>query len=107
MGGNISYPTINSSNDKKLIEACNSFLNDPVRRIQWWEEDYLSEDSKKFYLPYERQKAFSFYSISDSTKIGLFKSRMTTYSLDGGKTWKEPRKSGNLKYGGQKYGGKN
>ena len=58
---------INSSNDKKLIQACNSFLNDPVRRIQWWEEDYLSEDSKKFYLPYERQKAFSFYSISDST----------------------------------------
>ena len=103
--GNISYPMINSSNDKKLIEACNSFLNDPVRRIQWWEEDYLSEDSKKFYLPYERQKAFSFYSISDSTKIGLFKSRMTTYSLDGGKTWKEPRKSETLKYGGAKIWG--
>ena len=30
---------------------------------------------------------------------------MTTYSLDGGKTWKEPRKSETLKYGGAKIWG--
>tara|TARA_B100001059_G_scaffold221906_1_gene245343 strand:+ start:6004 stop:7833 length:1830 start_codon:yes stop_codon:yes gene_type:complete len=103
--GNIAYPHYKNSSDKEFVAACKSFLDDPVRRIQWWEEDFLAHDSNSFYLPYERQKAFTFYSISDSLKIGLFKSRMTISTRDGGMTWSEPSPSASFKYGGAKIWG--
>ena len=103
--GNIAYPLYYRSNDKEFIFACDEFLNDPVRRIQWWEEDYLASDSNEFYLPFKRQKAFTFYSISKKIKIGLFKSRMVNWSVDGGLTWTKPVKSESLKYGGGKIWG--
>lgn len=103
--GNIAYPLYYRSNDKEFIFACDEFLNDPIRRIQWWEEDYLASDSNEFYLPFKRQKAFTFYSISKKIKIGLFKSRMVNWSVDGGLTWTKPVKSESLKYGGGKIWG--
>lgn len=103
--GNIAYSHYKNSSDQEFVSACNAFLEDPVRRIQWWEEDFLAHDAQSFYLPYERQKAFTFYSISDSLKIGLFKSRMTIITKDGGKTWSEPSPSASFKYGGAKIWG--
>ena len=103
--GNISYPYYKTSEDKGFIFACEEFVKDPIKRIQWWEEDYLSSDSGKFYLPFKRQKAFTFYSISDKIKIGLFKSRMVNWSMDGGNTWSKPERSESLKYGGAKIWG--
>ena len=103
--GNVAYPLFKDSSDQEFVQACNAFLSDPVRRIQWWEEDFLARDAQSFYLPFERQKAFSFYSISDSLKIGLFKSRMTIFTKDGGTSWSEPSPTASLKYGGAKIWG--
>lgn len=102
---NIAYQDYKTSSDQKFVEACSAFLEDPLRRIQWWEEDFLAHDAQSFYLPYKRQKAFTFYSISDSLKIGLFKSRMTMFSKDGGISWSEPKLSESFKYGGAKIWG--
>lgn len=101
----VKYPYFRESADQEFVRACDSFLSDRIRRIQWWEEDYLAKDAMTFYLPYERQKAFCFYTISDSLIIGLFKSRMMTFTTDGGRSWAEPRQAESLTYGGAKIWG--
>jgi len=103
--GEVKYPFFRESDDKGFIRACESFLSDPVRRIQWWEEDYLAADADSFYMPYEREKAFCFYTITDSLIIGLFKSRMMTYTRDGGQSWAEPYSTSGFTYGGAKIWG--
>lgn len=103
--GEVLYPMYTESGDTEFVDACNSFLSDKIRRIQWWEEDFLADDAADFYMPYERGKAFCFYTISDSITIGLFKGRMMTWTKDGGKTWKEPFKAETLTHGGAKIWG--
>ena len=101
----VKYPLYHESDDKGFIRACESFMSDPIRRIQWWEEDYLAADADSFYMPYERGKAFCFYTISDSLTIGLFKSRLMTYTKDGGQSWAEPYGTKGFTYGGAKIWG--
>jgi len=45
----IKYPLYHESDDKGFIRACESFMSDPIRRIQWWEEDYLAP---AFFTPF-------------------------------------------------------
>jgi hypothetical protein len=101
----VKYPIFRESDDQEFIRACESFLSDRVRRIQWWEEDYKATDADTFYMPYEREKAFCFYTISDSLTIGLFKSRMITFTTDRGQSWAKPRREESLTYGGAKIWG--
>jgi hypothetical protein len=101
----VKYPLYHESKDAGFIRACEAFMEDPVRRLQWWEEDYLAPDADTFYMPYERGKAFCFYTISDSLIIGLFKSRQMTYTRDGGQTWAEPYGTEGFTYGGAKIWG--
>ena len=103
--GDVNYPLYNESEDAGFVDACESFLSDKIRRIQWWEENYLAKDADEFYMPYEREKAFCFYTISDSLTIGLFKARMMTWTKDGGKTWEKPFRAETLTYGGAKIWG--
>jgi hypothetical protein len=101
----VKYPMYNTSEDEGFVQACEAFMSDPVRRIQWWEEDYLASDADSFYMPHDLEKAFCFYTISDSLVIGLFKSRMTTYTTDGGLNWAEPREEKSFTYSGAKIWG--
>jgi hypothetical protein len=101
----VKYPLYSESDDKGFVRACEAFMSDKVRRIQWWEEDYLAPDADSFYMPFERGKAFCFYTISDSLTIGLFKSRLMTYTRDGGQTWAEPFGTKGFTYGGAKIWG--
>ncbi len=103
--GEVKFPLYYESPDEQFVEACESFLTDRIRRIQWWEEDFKAADADTFYMPYDMQKAFSFYTISDSLTIGLFKSRMTTFTTDGGKTWEKPFRSETLTHEGAKIWG--
>ncbi len=103
--GEVNYPMYNESDDPKFIEACDSFLSDKISRIQWWEEDFTADDAAKFYMPYERGKAFCFYTISDSLVVGLFKARKMTWTKDGGETWAAPFRVETLTYGGAKIWG--
>jgi hypothetical protein len=101
----VNYPFYNESDDPGFVEACESFLSDRIRRIQWWEEDFTAADADEFYMPYEREKAFCFYTISDSLTIGLFKARMMTWTKDNGENWIKPFKAETLTYGGAKIWG--
>jgi len=103
--GEVNYPVYNESDDAEFIVACESFMADKIRRLQWWEENYRADDAAEFYMPYERGKAFCFYTIADSLTIGLFKARKMTWTKDRGETWKEPFKTETLTYGGAKIWG--
>ncbi len=101
----VLYPKYTNSEDYGFIEACDSFLSDKIKRIQWWEEDFMADDASEFYMPFEREKAFCFYTISDSLTIGLFKGRMVTLTKDRGETWEKPFRAETLTYGGAKIWG--
>ena len=103
--GEVKYPLYGESPDEGFVEACESFLSDRIRRIQWWEEDFKAADADTFYMPYDMEKAFCFYTISDSLTIGLFKWRMMTFTTDGGRTWEKPFRAESLTHMGAKIWG--
>lgn len=111
--GDVKFPLYNQSNDKEFVKACDAFLNDKVRRMQWWEEHRLSSDREEFFrvpwLPTENEnnpgQAFCFYTLPDSTIIGLFKARWITTSIDNGETWTTPVQCNTLTYKGAKIWG--
>ena len=108
--GQVNYPLYTTSADKGFITACNDFLADKVRRIQWWEEDCFAKDKDEFYrVPWivdkgkkKPGKAFCFYTRPDGAVIGFFKDRWVTMSKDKGQTWSQPVKCETLTYGGAK-----
>ncbi len=107
--GEVKYPLYNKSPDQGFVEACDAFLADPIRRMQWWEEDRFAKDKDQFYrVPWptadhnEPAKAFCFYTRPDKTVIGFFKDRWVTMSKDKGQTWSQPVKCDTLTYGGAK-----
>jgi len=104
--GEVHFPLYHESDDRDFVEACESFMADKIRRIQWWEENFKAADADTFYMPHDMEKAFNFYTISDSLTIGLFKHRRMTYTLDGGETWAKPFKTPSLLHGGAKIWGK-
>lgn len=103
--GEVHYPMYHESQDGGFVEACEAFISDKIRRIQWWEEDFKATDANEFYIPYERRKAFCFYTISEALTIGLFKARWMTFTMDGGNNWAEPFRAETLTYGGAKIWG--
>lgn len=103
--GEVNYPVYSDSEDLGFIKACESFILHKIKRLQWWEEDYKADDAAEFYMPFEREKAFCYYKVSDSLTIGLFKARMMTWTKDGGENWKEPFRTETLTYGGAKIWG--
>jgi hypothetical protein len=108
--GVIKYPLYNTSPDKGFVEACDAFLSDKIRRMQWWEEDYLAKDSEEFYrIPWrmdrrrkEPGKAFCFYTRPDGAVVGFFKDRLVTVTKDQGQTWTPLVRCNTLTYSGAK-----
>jgi len=108
--GEVKYPLYKTSPDKGFVEACDAFLSDKIRRMQWWEEDYLAKDSEEFYrVPLradrnrkEPGKAFCFYTRPDGTVVGFFKDRLVTVTKDQGQTWTPLVRCNTLTYSGAK-----
>ncbi len=108
--GKVKYPLYTSSPDKEFVEACDAFLSDKIRRMQWWEEDYLTKDKDDFYrVPWivERSekkpgKAFCFFTRPDGAIVGFFKGRWVTVTKDNGQTWSPPVRCNTLTYSGAK-----
>ena len=106
----VKYPLYTSSPDKGFVEACDAFLSDKIRRMQWWEEDYLTKDKDDFYrVPWimdrgEKKpgKAFCFYTRPDGAVVGFFKGRWVTLTKDNGQTWSKPVHCETLTYSGAK-----
>lgn len=111
--GPILYPLYTESGDVGFVHACNAFLEDKVRRIQWWEEDQFAADRDEFYRvswppPQGRTKpgkAFCFYTRPDGVIVGFFKDRWVTISRDQGDTWSYPVRCETLTYGSAKIWG--
>jgi hypothetical protein len=111
--GEVKYPLYTESKDIEFVKACDAFLKDKVRRMQWWEEHRLSKDRKEFFrvpwLPTEKEynpgQAFCFYTLPDSTIIGLFKDRWITTTSNRGETWTTPVRCNTLNYRGAKIWG--
>ncbi len=111
--GEVKFPFYTESQDNEFIEACNSFLDDKVRRMQWWEENRLIENPEDFFrVPMigddgEKKpgQAFCFYTLPDSTLVGFFKGRWVTTSADHGDTWSQPVQCNSLTYLGAKIWG--
>jgi len=108
--GEVKYPLYKTSPDKGFVEACDAFLSDKIRRMQWWEEDYLTKDKDEFYrVPWrmdrnrkEPGKAFCFYTRPDGTVVGFFKDRLVTITKDQGQTWSPLVRCNTLTYSGAK-----
>lgn len=108
--GEVKYPLYTASEDTGFVNACNAFLGDKIRRIQWWEEDFLAKDADDFYrVPMivedekpEPGKGFCFYKQKDGTVVGFFKGRRVTLSRDNGETWTDPHYCETLAYEGAK-----
>ena len=102
----VKYPLYTESQDKGFIEACDAFLADRIRRMQWWEEDRRAKDAADFYrvplIKGEPGKAFCFYTRPDGAVVGFFKDRWVTVTKDNGQTWSQPVRCETLKYGGAK-----
>lgn len=106
----VKYPLYSTSRDKGFVEGCEFFLADKIRRMQWWEEDYLTKDKDDFYrVPWridrgrkEPCKAFCFYTRPDGAVVGFFKDRLVTITRDQGQTWSQLVKCNSLKYSGAK-----
>lgn len=108
--GQVKYPLYNTSPDKGFVKACDAFLSDKIRRMQWWEEDYLAKDGNEFYrVPLrsdrnrkEPGKAFCFYTRPDGAVVGFFKDRLVTITKDQGQTWTPLVRCNTLTYSGAK-----
>ena len=108
--GEIKYPLYTASKDAGFVEACRSFLEDKIRRMQWWEEDFNAKDRDEFYRVSwggetgrsKPAKAFCFYTRPDGAVIGFFKSRWVTMTRDQGQTWSPLVQCQTLTYGGAK-----
>lgn len=108
--GPLHYPLYTASPDKGFVEACQSFLADKIRRIQWWEENQFAQDRDEFFRATwggnigrsRPAKAFCFYTRPDGAVVGFFKSRWVTITYDQGQTWSPLVQCKTLTYGGAK-----
>ena len=108
--GEVKYPLYTASSDTGFVEACSSFLNDKIRRVQWWEEDQYAKDRDEFYRVTwggetgrsKPAKAFCFYTRPDGAVVGFFKSRWTSMTRDLGENWSPLVQCKTLTYGGAK-----
>ena len=82
---NTSFPFYKKSSDKDFLKVCEEILADPLVTLQWVEE--ADRDDPIIPAMDVMGKAFCYYSLDDGRIIGMWKSRLSGVSADGGKTW--------------------
>lgn len=109
--GDFMFPNYTSSDDVGFVAAVEAFLNDRIRRIQWWEEHWLEPGIEEFtsgLKPVETAdgtepgKGFNFYTRDDGTVVGLFKDSLATTTTDGGEHWSPLVRLPRFTWGGAK-----
>jgi len=81
---NTKYPFYKSAKDKGFVQACDELLADKLMMMQMWEE---ADRGDPLIVLNESLKAFSYYHITDSKVVGLWKWAKGAISNDNGKTW--------------------
>jgi hypothetical protein len=89
---NTSYPYYKESKDKGFVEACEEMLSDPLVTLQWVEE--ADRGDPIFPEIGRKTKAFCYYTLPDGRIVGMWKSRLSGISNDGGKTWSVAKSPG-------------
>ena len=84
---NTDFPYYKRSKDKAFVKAVDALIADPMQRMQWVEEADRNDPLIPLQRPY---KAFSGYTLPDGRKVALWKHAVTSISIDGGNTWREP-----------------
>ena len=84
---NTDFPYYKRSKDKAFVKAVDALIADPMQRMQWVEEADRNDPLIPLTRPY---KAFCGYTLPDGRKVALWKHAVTSISIDGGNTWREP-----------------
>jgi len=109
--GDFMFPDYTASDDEGFVAAVDAFLDDRIRRIQWWEEHWLEPDIEEFVgglQPVKSEegldpgKGFNFYTRDDGVVVGLFKDSLATVTTDGGEHWSPLVRLPRFTWGGAK-----
>ncbi|MBN1777060.1 MAG: hypothetical protein JW811_02970 [Clostridiales bacterium] len=82
-----------TSADAAFVEACGALLKDGPVMQQMYEEQRFD----KALFPAPREQALSFYTISDTEMMGVYKKGLSAVSSDGGRTFGEIVKNPTLR----------
>lgn len=99
---NTSFPCYTKSEDPGFVEACNALLADPLKTLQWMDED---KGLDGFYSAKRGGEAFSYYRRKDGKIVGFWKRSRAALSEDGGKTFSKSVKCPTLVMAGGKQWG--
>lgn len=89
---NTSFPFYKKSKDKDFVKICEEILADPLVTLQWVEE--ADRDDPIIPAMDIMGKAFCYYSLDDGRIVGMWKSRLSGVSGDGGYTWSIAKSDG-------------
>ncbi len=79
------------SPDQGFVEACDALLADPLKTMQWWEEEgnpetlFKGPDGKM-----KRWEAPSVFHRKDGVAVSMWKWSGSALSVDEGKSWSDP-----------------
>ncbi len=77
------FQPFEQSLDAAFVAACHELLaNKPVIQ-QMYEEQRFDRE----FLPFKGEQALSYYTVSETEMIGVYKKGLSSVSHDGGKTW--------------------
>lgn len=79
------FPPYDASGDADFVAACHALLADGVVMRQMYEEQRFD----KALFPDKGERALSFYTISESEMMGVYKKGLAAVSHDDGRTWSE------------------
>lgn len=87
---NTSYPFYTRSKDKGFREACQALLADPLKTLQWIDEDRGLDGFYHLKDSINRVQAKSYFHRNDGHVVALWKWSYAALSADEGLSWSTP-----------------
>jgi len=87
---NTSYPLYTRSKDKGFREACQALLADPLKTLQWIDEDRGLDGFYHLKDSINRVQATSYFHRKDGHVVALWKWSYAALSADEGMSWSTP-----------------
>ncbi|MBO6287717.1 MAG: exo-alpha-sialidase, partial [Prevotella sp.] len=87
---NTSYPFYTRSKDKGFREACQALLADPLKTLQWIDEDRGLDGFYHLKDSINRVQATSYFHRNDGHVVALWKWSYAALSADEGLSWSTP-----------------
>ena len=87
---NTTYPFYTRSKDKGFREACQALLADPLKTLQWIDEDRGLDGFYHLKDSINRVQATSYFHRNDGQVVALWKWSYAALSADEGMSWSTP-----------------